>query len=77
VILPPAVSATPVPPSFASYRNAVEELVDAGEPFVGVEEAIAGSDLHEDMKDALWLLAFFQHDPRQELEELPHLASVE
>jgi hypothetical protein len=71
------MSATPVPPTFANYRNAVEELMDAGESFGGVEQAIDGSDLAEDMRDALWLLAFFQRGPRRELEELGHLASVE
>jgi hypothetical protein len=71
------MSATPVPPTFATYKDAVEALIDAGEPFGGVEQAIAGSDLGEEMKDALWLLAFFQRDPRQELDELPHLAAVE
>ena len=71
------MNATPVPPTFANYRNAVEALIDAGEPFGGVEEAIEGTDLVEDMKDALWLFAFFQRGPRWEREATPHLTAVE
>ena len=57
------MGAAAVPPTFANYRDAVEDLMDAGEPFDGVEDVIDGSGLGEDMKDALWLLAFFQRDP--------------
>jgi hypothetical protein len=43
----------------ASYRDAVTELIQAGEPFGVVEAAINGiSELTEDQKAALWLLAF-------------------
>ena len=71
------MNATPVPPTFANYRNAVEALIDAGEPFGGVEEAIEGTDLVEDMKDALWLLAFFQHGPRRERDAARRLLAVD
>ena len=57
-----AVSAPP--PTFASYRHAVEELMDAGEPFNRVEDVIEDSRLRADTKDALWLFAFFQRDSR-------------
>ena len=46
-------------PAFGSYRDAVTELMEAGEPFGEVEEAIdLAGDLNEDAKAALWLLAF-------------------
>ena len=54
---------TAAPPTFASFRSAVEDLVEAGEPFDGVEEVIDHSELREDLKDALWLLAFFRRHP--------------
>lgn len=45
--------------TIASYREAVVELVAAGEPFGDVEEAIDQIiDLSAEQKDALWLLAF-------------------
>ena len=53
------MSETYARPAFVSYRDAVTELVEAGEPFGEVEEAIDGvADLDEDEKAALWLLAF-------------------
>ena len=58
------MGATAAPPTFASYRNAVEDLMDSGEPFDWVEDVIDASDLRPDTKDALWLFAFFQRDSR-------------
>ena len=46
-------------PLLASHRDTVTELMEAGEPFGEVEEAIdLAGDLNEDAKAALWLLAF-------------------
>jgi hypothetical protein len=53
------LSETYARPAMASYRDAVTELLEAGEPFGEVEEAIDEvADLSEDEKAALWLLAF-------------------
>jgi hypothetical protein len=52
-------------PVLASYRDAVAALMQAGEEFGDVEEAIDGvPDLTEEAKAALWLLAFAAHDRR-------------
>jgi hypothetical protein len=58
------VPATREPPTFANYRDAVTDLVDSGEPFGEVEEVIEESNLKEDTKAALWLLAFFEQPSR-------------
>ena len=51
-------------PAMASYREAVTELIELGEPFGDVEDAIDElSDLTIDEKAALWLLAFSLRDP--------------
>ena len=57
-------------PALAIYRDAVTELVRAGEPFGQVERAIDEvADLTMDQKAALWLFAFSLRDrgeqPRQ------------
>jgi hypothetical protein len=53
------MSASYPEPAMASYRDAVTELIQAGEPFGVVEEAINDiSELTEDQKAAPWLLAF-------------------
>lgn len=56
--------ATQEPPTFASYRDAVADLMDSGESFGDVEDVIEGSNLKEDTKAALWLLAFFEQPER-------------
>jgi hypothetical protein len=48
--------------SYDSYRDGVAHLVDAGEPFGEVEEAIEHAELAQDQKAALWLLAFSKRD---------------
>jgi hypothetical protein len=59
ILPPPQMSATAIPPTFAHYRDAVHELLDAGEPFGGVEEVIESCELGDDLKAALWLMAYF------------------
>ena len=58
------MGATAVPPTFSDYRDAVADLMESGEPFDTVEHVIDHSGLREDTKDALWLYAFLQRDPR-------------
>jgi hypothetical protein len=53
------MSATVLHPTFAHYRDAVADLLDAGEPFAGVEDVIESCELGEDQKAALWLVAYF------------------
>jgi hypothetical protein len=53
------MSATHPRPAMTSYRDAVTELIQSGDPFGDVEDAIDGvRDLTEDQKAALWLFAF-------------------
>jgi hypothetical protein len=72
------VSETYAGPALASYRDRVTELMQAGEPFGEVEDAIDQvADLTEDAKAALWLLAFSLRDPcEQERAARAHLASA-
>jgi hypothetical protein len=65
--------------ALASYRDAVTELITAGEPFGEVEDAIDEvADLNTDQKAALWLLAFSLRDPtEQQLDARAHLAAVQ
>ena len=52
------MSGTYAEPAPASYRDEVTELLGAGEPFEAVADAIyQASDLTEDAKAELWLLA--------------------
>ena len=44
--------------AFSQYACEVEVLIDAGRPFADVEVALDDSDLSEDWKSALWLLAW-------------------
>jgi len=73
------MSATRQSPPLASYRDAVTELMDSGESFGDIEEAIdevVGLTLHQ--KAALWLFAFSLRDPEvQQLDARAHLAAVE
>jgi hypothetical protein len=65
-------------PTLASYRDAVTELVRAGEPFGCVEDRIDDvAELTKDEKAALWLFAFSLRDPaEQQLAARDHLASL-
>ena len=65
--------------ALAGYRDAVTELIQAGESFGGVEEVIDEiADLTTDQKAALWLFAFSLRDPsEQQLDALAHLAFVQ
>ena len=65
--------------SLASYRDAVTELMDTGETFNDVEDAIDEIDaLTLDQKAALWLFAFSLRDREvQQLVARAHLAAVE
>ena len=61
-------------PALASYRDAVTELIRAGEPFAEIEQAIAElTDLTTDERDVLWLYAFTLREHR---EDRPRLALV-
>jgi hypothetical protein len=48
--------------SYSTYRDGVATLIEAGEPFGDVEEAIEHTDLEQDEKAALWLFAFSSKD---------------
>jgi hypothetical protein len=48
--------------SYRSYRDGVTDLVDGGEPFGEVEQAIELAHLEQDEKAALWLFAFSKRD---------------
>jgi hypothetical protein len=65
--------------ALASYRDAVEERIKAGEPFGDVEDSIdAVAELTTDEKAALWLFAFSLRDPdEQQLAARSHLASLQ
>jgi hypothetical protein len=61
------VSVTRSKASYRACRDGVTDLVEAGEPFGEVEEAIEHTGLDRDEKDALWLLAFSERDLRSTL----------
>jgi hypothetical protein len=73
------MSATQQSPPLASYRDAVTELMDTGESFGDIEDAIdeiVGLTLIQ--KAALWLFAFSLRDQAaQQLDARAHLAAVE
>ena len=71
--------ATQLKPTLASYRDAVTELIRAGEPFGYVEDRIDDvAELTKDEKAALWLLAFSLRDPaEQQRDARAHLAFVQ
>src|SRR4051812_16807981 len=57
----PLMSGTHARPVLASYRDAVTELIKAGEPVEAGEDAIdEGDDLSRGEKSSLWLFAFSQ-----------------
>ena len=62
----------------ASYRDAVAELFEAGEPFSDIEVAIDEvADLSMDEKAALWLFAFSLRDQSdQKRAPRAHLAGL-
>ena len=66
-------------PRLASCRDAVTQLIKAGEPFGEVEDAIDQvADLTQDQKAALWLVAFSLRDPaEQQSDARAHLAAVQ
>lgn len=53
------MSATALPSTFARYREALADLAESGERFDDLEQAIDHSELADDLKAALWLLAYF------------------
>jgi hypothetical protein len=65
-------------PALASYRDAVTELFESGEPFGDIEVAIDEvADLSTDEKAALWLFAFSLRDQsEQRRESRAHLAAL-
>ena len=69
---------TDAEPALASYEREVAELMEAGEPFGVLEDAIEQvADLTENAKAALWLLAFSLQKPGEQLGAArAHLASV-
>jgi hypothetical protein len=72
------MSGTQPRPTLASYRGTVAELIEAGEAFGDVEDAIDEvADLTRDQKAALWLFAFSLRDPtQQQLDARAHLAPL-
>jgi hypothetical protein len=66
-------------PRLARYRDGVADLIDSGEAFGDVEDAIDDlSDLTMDQKAALWLFAFsLRPQSHQRLDARAHLAAVE
>jgi hypothetical protein len=73
------MSATQQTPSVARYRDAVVELMETGETFGDVEDAIDEIVyLTLDQKAALWLFAFSLRDRDEQQEDArAHLAAVE
>jgi hypothetical protein len=65
--------------ALARYRDAVRDLISAGEPFGDVEQAIDGVvGLTMDQKAALWLFAFSLRDQdEQQRDARAHLAAVQ
>ena len=62
----------------SDYRDAVTQLVEAGERFGDVEDAIDEvTELSQDEKAALWLFAFSLRDPtEQQHDARAHLAAL-
>jgi hypothetical protein len=63
----------------SSYRDAVTELLDRGERFGDVEDAIDEvAELSQDEKAALWLFAFSLRDPaEQQLDARAHISALQ
>ena len=66
-------------PALASYRDSVTELIEAGESFDNVEDAIdAAADLTMLQKAALWLFAFSLRDPAEQRRDArAHLTAIQ
>jgi hypothetical protein len=66
-------------PSFDLYRDQVEDMIDAGEAFPSVADAIGKTEFSHDDKSALWLIAWvtadMQHRGRDKLTMLRLLRS--
>ena len=61
------MSGAHVRPALATYRDAVAALIEGGESFGDVEQAIdTVPDLSRDQKAALWLFAFSMRDPAEQ-----------
>lgn len=62
-----------------SYRDAVTELLDSGETFGDVEDAIDDvPELTQDEKAALWLFAFSLRDPaEQQIDTRAYIAALQ
>jgi hypothetical protein len=60
---PSPMSATALPSTFARYRDALADLAESGERLDELEHTIDDSDLADDLKAALWLLAYFSGAP--------------
>jgi hypothetical protein len=73
------MSATHTRTALAWYRDEVAGLMNGGEPFGAVEDAIDEvADLTQDQKAALWLFAFSLRDSaEQQLDARAHLSSVQ
>jgi hypothetical protein len=73
------MSATHARPVLACYRDVVAGLMNRGERFGDVEDAIDEvADLTQEQKAALWLFAFSLRDPaRQQLDARAHLSYVQ
>ena len=65
-------------PALDGYLDSVTELMEAGQPFGAVEDAIeAFANLTEDVKAGLWLLAFSLRDRSEQVRDAhAYLASV-
>jgi len=72
------MSDTYAEPALASYRDRVTGLMEAGEPFVQVEDVIDESaELTLEAKAALWLLAFSMRAPGDQLRDArAHVAAL-
>jgi len=65
--------------SLTSYRDAITELLDSGEKFGDIEDAIDDvAALAQDEKAALWLFAFSLRDPaEQQFDARAHIAALQ
>jgi hypothetical protein len=72
------MSGTHPRPALTTYRDAVTELMESGERFGDVEDAIDEvANLTRDERAALWLFAFSLRDPaEQQLDAQAHLSSL-
>jgi hypothetical protein len=69
----------PIRPTLSSYRDAVTDLLHAGERFGDVEDAIDDvAVLTEYEKAALWLFAFSLRDPaEQQRDARAHITALQ